>query len=263
MKQRLFYNLLLFTLIIYFGIPAFVFVNKSTGAPPPDREDAPVKVVPLATEDLGLQLMGTVEADNPEISMAVIHNQATKKQGIYREGDRIGKKAVVEKILRNRVIIDAGRGEEMLTMLHGQPSVGSGSRSTSKPAVTGRMAQQHAVKSNPINAHSNPTIQLSREEVESSLKNVDQLMQQVQPSLVTVYNRPAGIKITNIPTGSILSKMGLASGHVIIGVNDEAITSPEQLSIFLQGLKQGGDFTIKIRKRGVRRRTRLIQLEIK
>jgi type II secretory pathway component PulC len=109
----------------------------------------------------------------------------------------------------------------------------------------------------------NPTIQLSREEVESSLKNIDQLMGQMEVSPVTIYDRPAGIEVANIPTESILSELGLGNGRIITSINNEAITSPDQISAFLQGMKQGGDFTITVSNRGVRRRTQIIRLEIK
>jgi type II secretory pathway component PulC len=57
--------------------------------------------------------------------------------------------------------------------------------------------------------------------------------------------------------------MGLRTGDLITGVNDQEITSPEQAAEFFQTLKQGGDVTIKVGKgRGVRIRGRLIHLKI-
>jgi len=57
--------------------------------------------------------------------------------------------------------------------------------------------------------------------------------------------------------------MGLRSGDLIIGVNDQAITGPEQATEFFQKLKQGGDVTIKLGAgRGVRIRGRVIHLKI-
>jgi type II secretory pathway component PulC len=66
-----------------------------------------------------------------------------------------------------------------------------------------------------------------------------------------------------LPPESILIAMGLRSGDLIIGVNDQPITGPEQAAEFFQTLKQGGDVTIQVGKgRGVRIRGRVIHLKI-
>ena len=76
-------------------------------------------------------------------------------------------------------------------------------------------------------------------------------------------DQPSGFVISSIPSQSILRKMGLKNGVAILGLNDEAITSPDQAAEFFQTLADGGEMTIKVRKgRGVRRRTRFIHLNI-
>jgi PDZ domain-containing secreted protein len=54
--------------------------------------------------------------------------------------------------------------------------------------------------------------------------------------------------------------MGLSSRDVIVGVNDQNITSPDQAAEFLQTLAEGGEVTIRAKRR---RRTRRIILNIK
>ncbi len=46
--------------------------------------------------------------------------------------------------------------------------------------------------------------------------------------ITLVYNRASGLRITNIKTGSVFTKMGLRNGDVILGVNDKTITGSEQ-----------------------------------
>jgi type II secretory pathway component PulC len=53
--------------------------------------------------------------------------------------------------------------------------------------------------------------------------------------------------------------MGLRSRDVIVGVNDEDITSPDQATEFFRTLGEGGEVTIKLKRR---RRTRQIKLNI-
>jgi type II secretory pathway component PulC len=53
--------------------------------------------------------------------------------------------------------------------------------------------------------------------------------------------------------------MGLRSRDVIVGVNDESITDPAQAADFFQTIAEGGEVTIKLKRR---RRTRQIRLNI-
>jgi type II secretory pathway component PulC len=53
--------------------------------------------------------------------------------------------------------------------------------------------------------------------------------------------------------------MGLRSRDVIVGIDDESITGPDQAADFFQRLGDGGEVTIKLKRR---RRTRQIKLNI-
>jgi type II secretory pathway component PulC len=53
--------------------------------------------------------------------------------------------------------------------------------------------------------------------------------------------------------------MGLRSRDVIVGIDDETITGPDQAADFFQRLAGGGEVTIKLKRR---RRTRQIKLNI-
>ena len=106
-------------------------------------------------------------------------------------------------------------------------------------------------------------IQLERKEVETSLSDIDNLLQEVNISPFKQGGQSAGFKLTNITPGSILAKMGLRNGIAVTGVNGEDITSPDQATEFFQRLKKGGDITIQTRKsRGSRGRARTIRLKI-
>ena len=74
-----------------------------------------------------------------------------------------------------------------------------------------------------------------------------------------VFSRPAGIKLSPVPPGSIFAQMGLRSDDVIVGVNGESITRPEQAVRLLEKIKEGGDVAIQVKGR---RRNRIIQLDV-
>ena len=86
MKHLFDYKHLALAIIVYLFAPVLVHADKPTAErgplPPSVREGVPIKRVPLATKDIGLNLVGTVVADDPEMSVAVLYKKSTRKQGI-------------------------------------------------------------------------------------------------------------------------------------------------------------------------------------
>ena len=224
----------------------------SSGAEtPPSEETVSLEDIPAAEKSLGLKLVGTVVGDDPATSFAIIDNKSTRKQELYHEGDKAGE-VLIKRILRNNVIVDGGRGDELLAL----------ELEESRNKVDFPQAPQHPVREKGP-ASKAEGLQFDRSEVEAALGNIDQVIQQLNISPFVQAGKPAGFRIGKIPAESILVQMGLRTGNLIAGVNDQDITSPEQATKFFQSLIQGGDITIKVRKsRGVRIRSRLIHLKI-
>ena len=220
-----------------------------------------VEKVALAKKDLGLKLVGTVMADNAGLRRAFIDNSRTRRQKAYREGEAAGK-VRIKKILRNRVVVSTSEGDRLLVV-----DIEAGSETSSpltyaqqisSASAGGQYPQQVAGRRRPGRSFA-----LAREEVEDSLADADKLEQQLNIEPYVKDDQPAGFTIGKIPPESILRKMGLKSGNAIMGVNDEAITGPEQAAEFFQKLAEGGEMSIKARiGRGVRSRTRWFHLNI-
>ena len=213
----------------------------------PVSRDASVKVVPMATEELGLQLIGTVVADNPWDRLAIIEDRNTGKQYPRREGDRVGKKAVVKKILRNRVIIDAGSGEVILVIGHSQPS---GSPPARYQGARGRVpasTQFYAsvVRGQDLNIFLPKTY--DRKDVDTYFADMDAWRKtHVQPA--GEGNAAAGFVITNIQRGSVPWRMGLRSGDAIKSVNGKVISGPDEVGTFFNTIKKGGEISVGIER---------------
>ena len=229
-----------------------LFGGSGSETPAPE-ETVSLEGIPAAEKNLGLKLVGTVAGDDSETSFAIIDNKKTRKQELYHEGDKAGE-VLIKRILRNNVIVDAGRGEELLVLELEE----TGKKIEFSPAPQPPVDSQPAATSR---IHQN--FQLDRQKVDSSLGNVDQLIQQAGISPYVEGERPAGFTITKVEPDSIFAQMGLRNGDAIMGVNDEDITGPEQAGEFLQKLKEGSEVTIKVKKgKGVRRRTRVIRIKI-
>jgi general secretion pathway protein C len=286
-KHRWIADILVLSLIIYFGVDAFMTVLNSRLAPTPAMQEQAVKLsekpaaaarpleeyaiiternlfggtsqglaeaapeeivlddMPVALKSLGLRLVGTVVANKPEESSAIIEDQSTLKQEVYQEGDRV-KQALIKRILRHNVVINTGRRDEVLTMV---PEESTGK--TSAPKRASRTQRRPSAGS---------SIRLDREELESQMANLNELMQQVRIRPFMEGKRPAGFLVSNIKPGSLFSKMGLRNGDVIQGVNGENITTPDQAVELYESLMEGGEIALEI-KRGRRKQNLRYEIE--
>jgi general secretion pathway protein C len=231
----------------------------NTGAPKKfiSEKKFSIEKIALAKKDLGLELVGTVVVDDSRLSRAIIDNRKTREQEAYREGETAGK-VRIKKILRNKVVISTAKGDKLLTVeikesgksapLAESRRIGSRSASANPAPVTRRSRAR------------NRFISLKRDEVAASLADVDQLLADLDISPIRRFEKPAGFRISNISNDSILRKMGLSSRDVIVAINDQKITNPDQAAEFFETIADGGKVTIQARRR---LRTRRINLSIK
>lgn len=221
-----------------------LFGGSSQGLSEVQAEKVDIEGMPVAVQSLGLKLVGTVVANTPEESSAIIEDLTSRKQEVYREGDEV-KNTRIKRILRHNVIINTGRRDEVLTMLPEE--------STEKSSVSPRPTPRRTTPSE------TSSIKLDREELESQMADLNELMQQVRIRPFMEGRNPAGFLVSNIKPGSLFSKMGLRNGDVIQGVNGENITTPDQAIELYESLMEGGTIDLDI-KRG--RRTQKLRYAV-
>jgi type II secretion system protein C len=150
--------------------------------------------------------------------------------------------------LRNKVIIATKEGDRLLTVRIAA-SGKSNETYSSAPQLSRASVPQSQSHGRPSNSARVRHISLDRQEVEDSLANVDQLLQELTLTPYMRFQKPAGFRISNLSRDSIFNKMGLSSRDVIVGINDQKITSPDQAAEFLQTLAEGDKVTIRARRR--------------
>jgi len=242
-----------------------LFNIKEEQAPAPAKE-IEIEKIALAEKSIGLKLMGTVLAGDSSMSRAIVHNQKTREQEAYREGDQAGK-VKIKKIMRSKVVITTEKGDQLLTVEDEDFERGGSALSNQRRAPMSLTSPQPTARELETGTAPRRTgtrsISLTRDEVSATLADTDRLLQELTISPFTQGDQPAGFIISNIPRGSVLSKMGLRNGYVVTQLNDQAITSPDQAADFFRTLADGGEVTIQVRRsRGVRRRSRQINLNI-
>jgi type II secretion system protein C len=244
-----------------FNIP-----DKTASAPKPE---VPIESIALAKKNIGLKLVGTVVANDAKYSRAIVHVSKTREQDAYREGDQAGK-AKIKKILRNKVVITTDNGDQLLTIDDEDFGKGRKVASRQQRVPMGLTAprpnagqMRFDVSGSQFPRTIARSINLKQEEVAASLADTDQLLQKLTISPFMQDDQPAGFIISQIPRGSILTRMGLRNGYVVTQLNDQEITSPDQAAEFFRTLADGGEVSIQVRRsRGVRRRARQINLNI-
>jgi general secretion pathway protein C len=175
--------------------------------------------LPTAGQGLGLRLVGTVVADEPGVSFAIIESQAGKRQEFYREGERAGQ-ALIKKIARNQVVVNAGSGDRVLAM---------------DLEDRGRLATANAAEPAP-------------KQVSSFRAEFADLIQQIHVRPYLETGRPGGILVYGIEPGSVFAAMGLEDGDVIRGLNGEAISSPQQTVDLYRAMREGGALTLQVKR---------------
>ena len=222
-----------------------LFGGSSQGLSEVQAEKIDIDEMPVAVKSLGLKLVGTVVANESRDSSAIIEDLSTRKQDVYREGDEV-KNTQIKRILRHNVIINTGGRDEVLTMMEEEST---GKSAAPAPPTRGR----------PTPPSETSSIQLDREELESQMADLNELMQQVRIRPFMEGKNPAGFLVSNIKPGSLFSKMGLRNGDVIQGVNGATITTPDQAIELYESLMEGGAIDLDI-KRG--RRTQKLRYAV-
>ena len=172
------------------------------------------------SQDIGLKLVGTAVGDDPSRNFAIIENQSTGNQRACREGDQIGE-VVIKKILSGQVVIGTQAGDQMLSMEY----AGRSERDAQSPPEMAR---------------------LDRKEVDSTLPDYMQLMQEIRVRPHFEAGKPAGFLVYNIEAGSIFSRMGLENGDVIKAVNGRPVATTQEAVEFYDALKTGAAVSLDI-----------------
>lgn len=179
---------------------------------------------------LRLKLWGTVAGD-PDVAFAVIEDTAKRKQNLYRVGDAI-QDAKIRLILRQKVVLTRNGQDEVLEMISDK-----GQKKSYYNRVT-------------ASAQPSGGIQISRDTINHSLKNINQLMRQIRIRPNFEEGKPAGLRVDRIRKDSIFREMGLTNGDVIKGVNGKQIQSVDDALGFYDQLKSASNVSLEIERNG-------------
>jgi type II secretion system protein C len=201
------------------------------------RERIDVDKIALAGRDVGLKLIGTAVASQPQLSYAIIDVAGTREQGIFREKERVGK-ALIKLILRNNVIIETEDGRRQRLTIDEEAIKNPMPQSTTASLGLGE------------NQRGEGTFQVPLDEVPSSPSDIRNVIEEMSLRPQTSEGKISGLSVGRLRAKDILSRIGLRTADIIKGLDGHEFTSPGDLEYLFQQLAQGGNFTVVVERRG-------------
>lgn len=197
----------------------------------------------LKETDLKLKLWGTVTGEGRR-AYAVIEDTKTREQNLYRTGDTI-QDATLKLILRQKVVLSVNDRDEVL----GMEEAGAAKTGGAGSPIARRAASPPKLPVSPIPGR----LTLRGDQIENTLENLDQLMDQARIRPHIEEGRPSGISITGIKPNTIFRKMRLRNGDIITGVNGTPIESVEDAMQLFGDLSSASEVQLEIKRRGRKR----------
>jgi general secretion pathway protein C len=201
---------------------------------------AALDVDKLKQTELKLRLWGTVSGPDGQAAAAVIEDQKTREQLLYRPGDAV-QNAVVKMILRQKVVLSVEGRDEVLAM----EEPGAFARAPAPAGGRPEAPRAAAPGGEPVQQVSVP-----EEQIEKAMENLSEIMTQATFRPNIEDGRPAGIAITGIKPNAIFRRLRLRNGDVITGVNGQAIETVEDAMKVFGSLSTEGPLQVTVKRRG-------------
>lgn len=204
-----------------------------------DLSNAPLKAgtTPEPAVGMGeLRLVGTVVA-GPD-SLALIHDG--KKAKVFRLGDELAPRVVVEEISRKVVVIDDHGQNRELPLLQGKENAATplrkgtpanGQRDGIVPLTEGRW-------------------QVSKNLAAQARSNLNSLLQTARVVPEVRNGNTIGFKLVELKKGSLLEMIGLRVGDLIVEVNDVELNSPEKALQIFQQVRDANNISLGLIRNG-------------
>lgn len=249
--------------------------------PKEPKEKEPESDVPVES-DLSYKLLGTVVADNPAFSQALLEKGRGNERLIAGPGTYITEKAKIIEIRRDRIILNNDNKLEFIPLeesISGNPvskaklnySTYSSPEPKKQPSSADNSKTRKGKKQNPPKNRArkdkkrkNKKLRgdarklddrewaVNRSKVQKYLDKPKSLMKEgrIKPNYNPKTNKRDGLKITNIPPNGIYAEIGLMNGDVLKAVNGETIENQRQAIELFEKMSKKDRVELTIKRNG-------------
>jgi len=197
---------------------------------PPRAEPEPQAQV----SQLQAKLLGTAPGAGMD-SFAIIEDDATKTQELYRIGDKLQNRTLA-RVEWDRVMLKSGQGEEILEIVKPSGKAGAPAPAAASSGAGG------------IEKRSDTEFSIDRAEVDKSMENMNQLFTQVRAVPHFQDGKAAGFRLFAIKQDSVFEKIGLKNGDIITRINGNELTDPARAMSLIQELRNEGRITVDVNR---------------
>ncbi|MBN8226886.1 general secretion pathway protein GspC [Corallococcus macrosporus] len=190
----------------------------------------------LRRSTLGIRLLGTLVSQDPQWSMASIHELPAGSARSLMLSDTI-QGARVFAIERERILLLV---DGRLEYIDGSGSVAPVPVNVHPGAVLGRGIRETAADSYTV----------PREDLTEALTHLDDLMMQARVVPSFRDGRPVGFKLFSIREGSFYARLGLRNGDVLQRINGLDLDSPDKALEAFHTLRDSRRIELQIERDG-------------
>lgn len=205
---------------------------------------------------LPLQLLATMESDDPLWSMATIRDIESNTLGPYTANEQLRPGVTILAVERGRVLL-LNQGRREFILLGNQPPPPS---PAAKPAP-----QQPAAKPSSTRGGSSIAIEGAEQAIQCSTPNsctvdrkfVDQLLQSPQQLMsqarmypVTKDGETTGFRVSGVRNGSLATLLGLQNGDVVSEINGSKLGTIDDALAMYQKLRRASHLSVTVERGG-------------
>lgn len=185
--------------------------------------------------DLGL--IGTVVA-GPN-SLALIRHG--KKVDVFQLGEELAPRIRLEEITRKMVVIDDHGRRRELPLLP---------QKTNRPQLINKTGKSAGRQGEGIVSVSEGRWQISKTVADNARANLNSLLQTARVVPEMKNGSTIGFKLVELQRGSLLEKIGLKVGDLIVEINQVELNSPEKALQIFQQLREANNISLGLIRNG-------------
>lgn len=184
-----------------------------------------------------LRLIGTIVAGSE--SLALI--QSGKKTGIFKLDEKPAPGVTITEIHRKMVVLDE-RGQRRELPLKQEKTL--------KPQLVNRRGGTSSSRQDGIVALAEDRWQISKTVAENARANLNSLLQTARVIPEVKNGQTVGFKLVEMERGSLLEKIGLRVGDLIVEINQVELNSPEKALQIFQQVREANNISLGLIRNG-------------
>jgi len=203
----------------------------------------PGKEQPVAKAAGDMTLIGTVVAGKD--SLALI--QVGRKVSVFRLGAEVAAGVEILAITRNKVTLRDGGGTRELVLKQDLNN-----QSTAKQVRQARPSNASGTAEDGILPLGGNRWQISRSAADNARSNFNSLLSTARMVPQIENDQTIGFRLLEMKKGTLLEKIGLQVGDVLVEINDVVLDSPEKALQVFQQVREANNISLGLIRNGER-----------